>query len=261
MQDSPSESQTASAAGVRISRGVVLAFPPGGLVLHVEGERKGTLEVKALHLRLDLALEWIEIAVENLGACRGAYKEAVRLIRLGATADVELDREFKLSMQAMVAAATFFEALYAAVRQVVPPNRLVQQRFGRSGSSRPAVVTEQLKRAFGLKTQGTKNLRSVLSEIYRYRDETVHPSSSFAPPAVHPVLGLFVERRIAMFTYPNAQLIVRAALAYAMILPKICKKQGPKETQQLSDFLLTNCEPLFEAWQQEHGSLLDEPAT
>lgn len=260
MQTPPAEPNTATAAGVRISRGVALAIPPGGLVLHLEGDRKGTLEVKALHLRLDLMLEWIEIAVEHLHACRMAYDEAVRLCRLGEAADAELGREFKLSMQAMVAAATFFEALYAAVREVVPPNRLVQQRSGRSRTNRAAVVAEQLKQAFGLKTQGTKNLGSVLAEIYRYRDETVHPSSSFAPPAVHPVLGLFVERRIAMFTYPNAQLIVRAALAYAMILPKICKKQGPKETQQLADSLLSNCEPLFNAWEQRYGSLLDEPS-
>jgi hypothetical protein len=38
--------------GVRMMRGVALAFPPGGLVIHCDSQR---LEIKQFHLRLNLA--------------------------------------------------------------------------------------------------------------------------------------------------------------------------------------------------------------
>jgi len=63
-----------------------------------------------------------------------------------------------------------------------------------------------------------------------------------------------------MYTYPNAQLLVRAALAYCKILPTIGKKDGPKEVHALSDYLLTAGEPHFRAWQQAYGPLLEATA-
>lgn len=100
----------------------------------------------------------------------------------------------------------------------------------------------------------------VLGEIYRFRDETVHPKAAFGPPAEHPELKLLVERRIAMFTFPNAKLLVRAALAYCKILPEVSKKQGPKEIKGLADCLLKAGAPLIESWEQRYGALLDTPA-
>ena len=73
------------------------------------------------------------------------------------------------------------------------------------------------------------------------------------------MLGVLVEKRLAMYTYPNAQLLVRAALAYCKILPTIGKKDGPKEVRDLSQYLLAAGEPHFKAWEQTYGPLLDAP--
>jgi hypothetical protein len=242
--------------GVRITRGVALAFPPGGLVIHAQDSR---LEVKQFHLHLNLATQWLEIAFECLEKARWSQTEWLRLRALGSDSEDLLEQEFKYAMQAMVAAGTFFEALYSSAREVLPENLRASHTSGRSGSKRSAVVTEQLKRAFGLRKQGTANLASVVSEIYRYRDESVHPTASFAPPAVHPLLNQYVERRVAMFTFPNAQLIVRAAIAYAKILPTVGLKQGPKQSHDLGAYLLSTCAPLFKKWEDQYGSLLDMP--
>lgn len=166
---------------------------------------------------------------------------------------------FKSSMQAIVASATFFEALYAASRECMPPARLAPRASNGSGAKRSALVTEQLKRAFGLKNAKAGDLASVLSEVYRFRDEAVHPSSSFGPAVLHPELGVLVERRLAMYTYANARLIVRAALAYCKILPTLGEKQGPKEIRDLAHFLLTAAAPLFAVWETSYGPLLDTP--
>lgn len=255
--NSATETTKAKADGVRITRGVELAIPPGGLVIHSDSSR---IEVRAIHLRLNLATEWLEIAFENLETARFAHQEFLKQFEEGKDCDELLNREFRAAMQAMVAAGTFFEALYSATREVLPPNRLARESGGRSKGKRAALVAEQLKKGFGLRTHGAANLASVVSEVYRYRDESVHPSASFGLPAVHPVLNQFVERRVAMFTFPNARLLVRASLAYAKILPTIAMKQGPAGIQELAKYLLSTSEGLFQQWEQRYGDLLEKPA-
>jgi len=247
---------SAKADGVRITRGVQLAIPPGGLVIHTDSRG---LEVREIHLRLNLATEWLEIAYEHLEVARLAHQDFKEQLGNGMDYDISLNREFKAAMQAMVASGTFFEALYSATREVLPANRLAREHGGRSKGKRAAVVAEQFKKGFGLRTKGAANLASVVSEVYRFRDESVHPSASYGPPAVHPVLNQFVERRVAMFTFPNALLIVRASLAYARILPTVAIKQGCPEIQETAKYLLTTCEELFQQWEHQYGDLLATP--
>jgi hypothetical protein len=54
--------------------------------------------------------------------------------------------------------------------------------------------------------------------------------------------------------------LVRAALAYCEILPKVAEKQGPKESKNLSDYLTTSGAPLFAAWRAEYGKLREDEA-
>lgn len=160
-------------------------------------------------------------------------------------------------MQAIVAAGTYFEAIYSAVREVLPPNLRATNTVGHGKSKRSSVVAEQLKKGFGLRKIGAANLTQVISEVYRFRDESVHPTSLSSPPAIHPLLNAFVERRIAMFTFPNAKLIVRAAIGYAKILPTVGIKQGPTQCHPLAKYLLATCEPTFSRWENKYGELLE----
>lgn len=164
-----------------------------------------------------------------------------------------LDREFKASIQAAVAAATFFEALYATAAERDPRKPPTMK----DRPSRYAVVTEQLRRSFGLRKQGTANLRSVLKEIYRFRDQAVHPSAAFTQPTLHPQLQVGVEHRFIMFSFNNAKELVRAALAFSKILPSRDLTRQPKEIQDLAAYLLEVCLPLYVTWEQHYGQLLD----
>ncbi|MBK9115865.1 MAG: hypothetical protein IPM22_09515 [Betaproteobacteria bacterium] len=159
-------------------RGVALAFPPGGIVIHGDSQQ---LEVRQFNLRLNLATDWLEVALEQLEVSRAAHGKWLAMHKLGGAIDDLFRREFKSAMQATVAAATFFEALYAAVRSTLPARLHAQLASGRGKSRRSALVAEQLKRAFGLRTRGSANVASVITEIYRFRDEAVHPSSAFEP--------------------------------------------------------------------------------
>ncbi|MFM2085047.1 MAG: hypothetical protein RLY95_1865 [Pseudomonadota bacterium] len=239
-------------------RGVALAFPTGGIVIHSDSQR---LEVKQFHLRLNLATDWLEIAVANLAAARSAHERSIKTPK-GQTdpQDSLVRQEFHSAMQATVAAGIFFDALYAAARTSLPQVLHAIVKPGRSKGKRSALVAEQLKRAFGLRKKGMANLQSVVAEIYRFRDAAVHPSSDFEPPALHPTLNVYVEKRFAMYTYAHARIIVRHALAYAKILPTVGLKQGPKDAHELAAYLLSTCEPLFEDWEREYGPLLETTA-
>ena len=168
-----------------------------------------------------------------------------------------LDREFKSSMQAAVAAATFFEALYAATLDRMPtkPKPYVP---GQRASSRYSRVTEQLRMSFGLRKQGTDNLRSVLRVIYSVRDEAIHPSAKFAEPLLHPQLQVGVERRFVTFGYDTAFQMVRGALAFSKILPSRDMSKKPKPMQELGKYLLEVCAPLYIIWRDTYGALLDD---
>jgi hypothetical protein len=247
-------------AGFHITRGVALKIPAGALTITIGEDGEEKVELKALLLRLDTSVHWLEIAMDHLEAARASHEALSAAHAAGQEIGEPLQQAFKSSMQAIVAAATFFEALYAASRDCMPPERQAPRAPDGSGAKRPALVTEQLRRSFGLKHKKASELASVLSEVYRFRDEAVHPASSFGPPAIHPLLGLLVERRLAMYTYPNAQLLVRAALAYCKILPTIGKRSGPREVQELSQYLLTAAEPHFVAWEKLNGPLVDATA-
>ncbi len=161
-------------------------------------------------------------------------------------------------MQAAVAAATFFEALYAATREYVrpPPRRARSEPCKRT--ARYKQVAEQLRRAFGLRKHGSANLRQVLGEVYRFRDAAVHPSAGFTAPVSHPTLGVLVEPRFVMFGFESARLLVRAALAFCKILPSRDMRRCCKGMQELGQSLLQLGEPLYAKWEQEHGPLLDD---
>ena len=248
---------TPPSGGIHISRGVRLRIPAGGLVIHTGSNSDRSVEVKAVELQLDTCVHWLEIALEHLANAKLAHEalcvEPPNSPELGNI----LDREFKASVQATFAAATFFEALYAATVERNPPKKPLAPRNSKKRQTRYAIVTEQLRRSFGLKKQGTSNLRSVLGEVYRFRDQAVHPSAVFSEPVLHPELKVGVERRFVMFSSGNAQQLVRAALAFSKILPSRDLTRQPKDIQNLGTYLLEVCSPLHTLWEQRYGPLLD----
>lgn len=260
MKNSQIPASIPPSAGVHISRGVRLRIPAGGLLIHTGSSSGPSMEVKAVELQLDTCVHWLEIALEHLANAKLAHEalrtESPNSPELGNI----LDREFKASVQASFAAATFFEALYAATIERNPPKKPLTPSNPKKRPTRYALVTEQLRRSFGLKKQGTANLRSVLKEVYRFRDQAVHPSAVFSEPVLHPELNVGVERRFVMFSSGSAEQLVRAALAFSKILPSRDLTRQSKDIQDLSAYLLEVCSPLHALWEQCYGPLLDPPS-
>lgn len=243
--------------GIHISRGVRLRIPVGGLVIRAGDGQTPSMEVRTVELQLDTCIHWLEIALEHLANAKTAHETLVAEVGTGSDLGVPLDREFKASVQAAFAAATFFEALYATTMERNPPKPSKPSGKPRQRPTRYAIVTEQLRRSFGLRNQGTANLRAVLVEVYRFRDQAVHPSATFSEPVLHPEIRIGVERRFVMFSAANAQQLVRAALAFSKILPSCDLRRQPKDIQDLGAYLMEVCSPLHARWEQQYGQLLD----
>jgi hypothetical protein len=241
--------------GIHISRGVQMRIPPGGLVISLD---KPGMQVTRVELQLDTCVHWLEIALEHLAAARMAHNALSKPDTTQNELGTLLDREFKSSVQAAMAAATFFEALYAATLDRNPTKPMPHVPGKRRPSPRYARVTEQLRRSFGLRKQGTANLRSVLAVVYEFRDEAVHPSATFSEPVLHPQLHVGVERRFVKFGYDSARQLVRAALAFSKILPSRDMRRRPKSMQELGGYLLQVCAPLYRTWKETYGALLDD---
>lgn len=242
--------------GVLISRGVTPRIPVAGLTIGIGPDGCPTGSAK-LELQLDTCIHWLEIALEHLSQAK-KIREDLLLQRASCAPDfAALDLEFKACVQASVAAATFFEALHAVVLERLPIKPSSKGEIRRQRSARYAVVAETLRQAFGLRKQGAANLRSVLKEIYKFRDEAVHPSAKFSEPVAHPVLGVHVERRFVMFSFGSACQLVRAALAFSKILASRDLSRRAKPIQEFAAYLLIVCEPLYASWEPSFGPLLD----
>jgi hypothetical protein len=63
--------------------------------------------------------------------------------------------------------------------------------------------------AYQLKNKGSKAFR--VKEIYKFRDQAVHPSAAMEEAILHPEINVGVERRFVVFRYENAFQIVRIA--------------------------------------------------
>lgn len=192
---------------------MTLSVPNFSIRIRDDGEIEG--DPITLHVRFDVCPTWIQIAKRHLDSALMA-KASREIAWLGVDEVVKtqtLEAEFEASMQAIMAAAIAWDALYAVLREhvTIPPAMAEKWRKGRT--ARYTQVAETVRRAFSLKPNGASALRSNLKEIYRYRDLAVHPSGKIEAPLLHPELDLGMEWRFVYFRASNAELAVMAGTA------------------------------------------------
>ncbi len=114
-------------------------------------------------------------------------------------------------MQAIMAAAISWDALYAILREHVTIPPAMAEKWRRGRTARYTQVAEIVRRAFLLKPKGASLLRSNLKALYSYRDMAVHPSGKIAAPLLHPELDVGMEWRFVYFRARNAEIAVLGA--------------------------------------------------
>ncbi len=200
-------------SGIRISQGMTLSIADLRLRIGSNGEiEAGPIKV---NLRYDVVPTWLEIAMAHQAAAleARARREAVWSEDDEDAKSRGLEAEFQAAIQAIVAAAVCWEALYGILVGHVELPDGVKQKWRTNRVSRYVQVTEVVRRAFKLKPNGVKALRQNLKEIYRYRDLAVHPSGIGQEAIHHPELQVGTEWRYVYFRASNAVLCVSCSAA------------------------------------------------
>ena len=130
----------ASRGGILVTRGTNVRIPAGGLRIALGSEPQ--MEPVTLQLALNMWLPWLEIALEHLAEARTQHERLLEEIESGGEAGGALVMESRAAMQAMVAAAISFDALYASAKERISLPPSLVQRWRERGTARYRQVTE-----------------------------------------------------------------------------------------------------------------------
>lgn len=245
------------AAGVYVSRGVSLRIKNLRIECDTDGSELPPITPQVL---LSMCPFWFEIAVNQLDAAESAHSMLIDAKSSGENERVglALEAEFKASMQAIVAAATAMDALYASVREYVSLPADLISTWTANRTARYKQVAEVLRRGFVTKPRGVENLRRFLKELYRFRDLAVHPPGTYSAPILHPDVGAGTEWRFVAFTASNAHQLVRGALAFSVLLATRLPDDVSDGFETLAQGIVSLLDPLVVEWKERYGSLTDE---
>ena len=253
------EPQNQKAYGVHVAKGTALQIPVGGLKIAFtpKGDLKMTARVEVLQM---MTPHWLGIAVEHLDTAKKHHETLIVAIAAKSDTAIEtsLEGDFLASMQASVAAAVAFDALYASVKEhVTLPNHILKT-WQKNRTARYRQVLEVLRRGFSLRNHEVQNLCASLKLAFEARDLAVHPKGNFSPPILHPDLGYHTEWRFVQFRYDTAPTIVRAALAFTRELAFNGLQSASDGLVTLSKGISANLERLLLSWEERHGKLNED---
>src|SRR5258708_22063115 len=97
-----------------------------------------------------------------------------------------LERVFRPSMKAMTAAAIAIDGFYAAVQKKIRIDPALINKWKANKTARYSQVAETVRIAYQLKPKGSKAFRDNIREIYKFRDQAVHPSAAMEEAILHP---------------------------------------------------------------------------
>lgn len=230
--------------GIFISRNGTFTLSGLSMVVHEDG----TVEMstpKAL-ISYDVCPIWLEIAVGHLESATIANEEMKAA--WGKTDDnpskgETLEQVFQYSMQAITASAIAIDGFYAAIQKKAEIDPTLVATWREKKTARHAQVSETIRNAYQLKAKGFDALRDAIKQIYKFRDQAVHPSIEMEEAALHSDLRVGVERRFEVFRYDNAYQIVRTTVS---MIDELARRGRAKndEVKKYSAALGVSTEPL-----------------
>jgi hypothetical protein len=96
-------------------------------------------------------------------------------------------------------------------------------------------------------------MRTALRQVFRFRDESVHPSAAFSEPILHPVLDVGVERRFVVFRSENAHAATNVSLGLIWRLAQKPRSKYPMLVEWCEAMLKTFIPPRLDRWKTTPG--------
>ncbi|MCX6173591.1 MAG: hypothetical protein NTZ27_02420 [Ignavibacteriales bacterium] len=239
-------------SGVLITKGMRMAIPVGGIKIRMDQQEE--MQVKVV-VHYDVCPKWLELSLEHLLEAQKSKNS--RIIAWNENKENKIDfleEEFAFSMQSIMAASIALDAFYSSIKEYVEIPQSLTELWRERRTSRHAQIGEVLRRAFSLKSNGTKNLRKFLQVIFKFRDLAVHPSGKLEEPILHPELNVGVEWRFVYFSFERAKNILMATLEIMWQLINSKNIINPKINDHCKS-LIQLLSPVYEKWKCNYGSL------
>lgn len=150
----------------------------------------------SVSLRQDLCRYWLRIALAHLVDAAASNRDLIDADASGVEERLgpALEREFVVSMQAMVAAAIALDALYAAVKGRV--NIPSQQLKGWKENNKTAQwkqMAEVIRISFYVSSNEFDTIRTHIEQVINFRGWAVHPPADQTAPVINPDINREVE--------------------------------------------------------------------
>jgi hypothetical protein len=188
--------------GIFLLAGMGVQIPAGSLVLSVNADGSQSMEITRQLVRLDLWPTWLEVGCVHTDQARIA-NEILQPDLPDAEKYSALTAELQAGLVAITAFAFAFDGFYDTVRHELGDHP-DQATWRKNRTSRDAQVAETLRYRLKLGPTFSRDLRTVLRQLFGFRSRAVHPSSAFVDPNYRPQIDSGVHPHLVTFSGPHS---------------------------------------------------------
>jgi hypothetical protein len=218
-------------------------FVTKGMRLRISNLRLNLLdnsEPSSLEMQLsyDACSAWLRITLDHLTSVKNARTRRNDAWRAEDPKDRgdALEDEFSASIQAIVAAASAMDALYAQIVTFFPPPDSLRDSWKKNRTARAIQISEVLRVNLRLNPEEASSLRGLLAGVFKLRDAAVHPNGRPQPAIHHLEIDVFTEWRFWAFRADVAEFIACSVAGLLWDISKIERKTSFTDSQFYKDF-------------------------
>lgn len=242
--------------GVFLVKGDAVSVQPFTISVNEQGEIEASPVV--LHVGIDMTGYWLEIAYKHLLNTELAHKKLMLAKEEGNDEKISryLKKESIAGMQSIMASGIALDAYYASIKEHVKIPQSTLDSWRENSTARYKQISEVLRMGFRLKNPSSKNLRDILKQNFKFRDDAVHPSPGTAAPMLHVELNKVTDWRYATFRFYNAKAIY--GLSLSVVFKTTCSTDSKvaKSLKEFCEKFVPRIKPLERKWKKRFGDLL-----
>lgn len=217
--------------GVLIFKGMNVGVLPGDLSISVN-ENGTTTSKLILSTSYNVIPIWLRIASDNLNLAKCASEN----IRNNWTDESEHQKsllilELSPSMQAIISCGIALDALYDMLRPYAKLTHSDINRWKINKTGRAKQIIEVIRRVYKLNGETLNQFTSAISQIIKFRDMGVHPSSELKNACARPDLSVGIDWKFSAYRFSNAQSCFDSTINMMKYLHQI----GCKEKRVIED--------------------------
>jgi len=203
-----------------------LQFPAGAVLLTLGDDGLPKMEVNKALVRLDLWPTWLETGCLHAEQARAAGDRLYPELSDGEKYTT-LTEELQAGLVAVTALAFAVDGFYDTLRQELGDHP-DQATWSKKRTARYAQVAETFRFQLKLGPTFSRQLRTVLKELFEFRGRAVHPTSKYVEPNYRPQIDRGVHPHLITFSGPHA---VQCRALVLVLLDRLITRAAEKSRQ------------------------------